>query len=129
MRDTSLKDPDLTLNELLRQARFEWHGVRLGQPDWGDASHSIALTVWSLTGRIVFHFMINAWRERLSFELPLPGKQFGGSWRRWLDTSFDSPADIVPLVEAPAVSGKSYELPPHSLAVLLARAATGRAER
>ena len=129
MRDISVEVPDLTLNELLRQARFEWHGVQLGQPDWSDDSHSIALTVWSLTGRIVLHFMVNAWRETLRFELPLPQDLPGGFWRRWLDTSLTSPCDIVPIVEAPVVDGKSYELPPHSLGVLLARASTERAER
>ncbi|HZV82595.1 MAG TPA: glycogen debranching protein GlgX, partial [Geobacteraceae bacterium] len=80
MRDISLEVPDLTLNELLRQARFEWHGVRMGKPDWGDDSHSIALTIWSLTGRIIFHFMVNAWRDALTFELPHPRELPGGFW-------------------------------------------------
>jgi len=129
MRDTSLEVPDLTLNELLRQARFEWHGVRLGQPDWDDDSHSIALTIWSLTGRIIFHFMVNAWRESLTFELPLPRELPGGFWRRWLDTSIASPGDIMSMVEAPVVEGRSYELPPFSMAVLIARTSTRRGER
>jgi len=129
MRDYSMAAAELTLNELLRQARFEWHGVHLGQPDWSDSSHSIALTVRSLTGRICFHFMVNAWKETLPFELPLPGEEFGGSWRRWLDTSLDSPADIVPLIEAPLFSGSSYVLSPHSLAVLIARADAGLSEQ
>ncbi|ABQ25013.1 glycogen debranching protein GlgX [Geotalea uraniireducens] len=124
-RDLAVEDPDLTLNQLLRQARLEWHGVRLGRPDWGDNSHSIALTTWSLTGRFVFHLMVNAWRESLAFELPLVRKQPGVGWRRWLDTSLASPADIVPLDETPAVEGKTYELPPHSLAVMFARAPAG----
>jgi len=124
-RDLAVEDPDLTLNQLLRQARLEWHGVRLGRPDWGDNSHSIALTTWSLTGRFVFHLMVNAWRESLAFELPLVRKQPGVGWRRWLDTSLASPADIVPLDETPAVEGETYELPPHSLAVMFARAPAG----
>ena len=33
---------ELSLNELLRHAEFDWHGVRLGKPDWTDDSHSIA---------------------------------------------------------------------------------------
>ncbi len=28
----------LSLNELLRRAQIDWHGVRLGQPDWSDNS-------------------------------------------------------------------------------------------
>jgi len=73
--------------------------------------------------------MVNAWKETLPFELPLPGEEFGGSWRRWLDTSLDSPADIVPLIESPLFSGSSYVLSPHSLAVLIARADAGLSEQ
>lgn len=124
-RDLAVEDPDLTLNQLLHQARLEWHGVRLGRPDWGENSHSIALTTWSLTGRFVFHLMVNAWREPLAFELPTVREQPGGGWRRWLDTSLAAPADIVPLDETPAVEGETYELPPHSLAVMFARVPAG----
>ena len=35
----------LSLKQLLRRAEIDWHGVRLGRPDWGDYSHSIAFTV------------------------------------------------------------------------------------
>ncbi len=120
-RDIALEDPDLTLNQLLGQARLEWHGVRLGQPDWGDDSHCIALSVWSMSGRVVFHFMVNAWKQPLEFELPPAEELPGGHWRRWLDTSLPSPADIVSLDEAPIVAGASYPLPPHSVAVMVAR--------
>ena len=95
-RDMAVEDPDLTLNQLLGQARLEWHGVRLGRPDWGDESHSIALTAWSLTGRFAFHLMVNAWREPLAFELPAAPQPPAGRWRRWIDTSLPSPDDIVP---------------------------------
>ena len=36
---------ELSLKELLRRAEFDWHGVRLGKPDWADDSHSIACTI------------------------------------------------------------------------------------
>ncbi|HEY5974497.1 MAG TPA: glycogen debranching enzyme, partial [Geobacteraceae bacterium] len=121
-RAIAVDDPDLTLNELLRQGRFEWHGVRLGQPDWGESSHSIALTVWSLNEKVVFHLMVNAYWGPLTFQLPPSRELPGGSWRRWVDTSREAPLDITPLHEAPVVAADAYELPPHSLAVLLARA-------
>ncbi len=121
-RDIAVEDPDLTLNQLLGQARLEWHGARLGQPDWGDDSHSIALTAWSLTRRFAFHVMINAWWEPLEFKLPPAQELPGGRWRRWLDTSLPSPGDIVPMDEAPAFEGGTYALPPRSLAVIFARA-------
>jgi glycogen operon protein len=111
-------DPGLTLNQLLERARIEWHGVRLGQPDWGKDSHSIAFTVWSLSGRTAFHFMVNAWREPLEFELPPTPALTGNCWHRWLDTALPSPADIVELAEAPAVTRKTYQISANSLAVM-----------
>jgi isoamylase len=124
-RDNAAEDPDLTLNQLLSRSRLEWHGVRSGKPDWSHDSHSIALTAWSLNGRFVFHFILNAWREPLVFELPRSRELPGRRWHRWLDTSLASPADILPLDETQVVEGGTYELPPHSLAVMLAPDASG----
>jgi glycogen operon protein len=31
----------LSLNELLRRAEIDWHGVRLGRPDWSDSSQAL----------------------------------------------------------------------------------------
>jgi glycogen operon protein len=121
--DLAVGVPDLTLNQLLSQSRLAWHGIRLGQPDWSLNSHSIALTVWSLTGRVVFHFIFNSWWRPLSFELPQLQELPGSRWRRWLDTSLASPSDIIPLDEAPVVEGGTYELQSLSLAVMLAGAA------
>ena len=42
----------LTLNEVLRRGEIDWHGVRLGCPDWSDDSHSIACTVRSGTASL-----------------------------------------------------------------------------
>jgi isoamylase len=119
--DGTENNSDLTLNKLIRQARIEWHGVRLGQPDWGDDSHSIALTAWCLNSRFAFHFMVNAWWEPLSFELPKLRELLGEGWHRWLDTSLSSPEDIVPWEDAPRIEGGTYQLPPRSVAVVLAR--------
>jgi glycogen operon protein len=124
--DLALTDPAMTLNQLLGQARLEWHGVSLGKPDWGEDSHSLALTAWTLSRRVAFHLMINAWREPLAFELPPAPDLPGGRWRRWLDTSLLSPADIVPLDEAPEVGNGTYELQSHSVAVVFARGLDAR---
>jgi glycogen operon protein len=121
LRDIALADPAMTLNQILGQARLEWHGVSLGKPDWGEDSHSLALTAWTLSRRVAFHLMINAWREPLAFELPPAGDPPGGRWRRWFDTSLPSPADIVPLEEAPEVGNGTYALPSHSVAVVFTR--------
>jgi isoamylase len=112
----------LTLNQLLSQARLEWHGVKLGAPDWSHESHSIALTAWSATRRVVFHYMVNAYWKPLTFSLPSPKKLPGGSWYRWLDTSRASPDDIVPWDSMPAVTTNTYRLVGRSLVILIAAA-------
>jgi isoamylase len=63
---------ELSLNELLRRAEFDWHGVRLGKPDWTDDSHSIACTIRATPLRLPLwlHVMINAYWEALDFDLP-----------------------------------------------------------
>ncbi len=111
---------ELTLNQLLGQARLEWHGVRLHTPDLSDFSHSIALTAWS-GRRVVFHYMVNAYWNPLSFRLPSPKKLPGGAWQRWIDTSRASPEDIVPWDEMQDVTTGKYRLPGRSIAVLVAR--------
>ena len=111
---------NLTLNQFLGQARLEWHGVRLGAPDWSHESHSIALTAGSASSRVVFHYMVNAYWKPLSFTLPSPKKLPGGTWYRWIDTSRDSPEDIVPWDAMTAITGNSYRLVGRSLVVLIA---------
>jgi glycogen operon protein len=120
-RDLAVEDPGLTLNQFLNRARLEWHGIKPGQPDWGNESHSVALTAWSLTRRFAVHLIVNAWREPLTFELPAASQSEGCRWLRWIDTSLASPDDIVPPGAAPAIEDGTYRLPPHSAAVLLAR--------
>ena len=79
-RDVLAEVAALSLNQLLRRARIEWHGVALQRPDWSDHSHSLALTLQSLHARFLLHGMLNAYWERLTFELPpVPAEQ---AWRR-----------------------------------------------
>ena len=113
---------ELTLSQLLGQARLEWHGVHLGSPDWSHESHSIALSAWNGTKRMVFHYMVNAYWEPLMFKLPSPDKLPGGTWHRWIDTSLASPEDIVSWDDMPIVVADSYMLPARTLVVLIAKA-------
>jgi isoamylase len=113
----------LSLNQLLRRAEIDWHGVQLGRPDWSDSSHSLALTVRPRQRQIPLwlHVMFNAYWEALDFELPLaPGAAFAG-WQRWIDTSLESPEDIMDAPAAPSVPGIRYRVAPRSVAVLFAR--------
>jgi isoamylase len=123
----------LTLNQLLRQAQVQWHGVKPNQPDWGYDSHSLAFSLRSFRGRLIFHFMMNAYWEALDFELPpieapsnnlsqdSGGEGNGVPWRRWIDTSLDSPEDICSWIDAPDVRDSTYRVQPRSIVVLVSQ--------
>ena len=114
----------MSLNELIAQARKAWHGVRLGQPDWGAHSHSVALTAELRRERLLVHIILNAYHEPLAFELPPPGADNGsGCWHRWIDTALDSPSDIVDWNVAPALPELTYAATNRSVVVLFARLA------
>jgi glycogen operon protein len=113
-------EPHVSLDQLLSKASRTWHGVKLGQPDWSAESHSLAFTAQFPSGNLFFHAILNAYWEPLEFELPPPGKD-GDAWRRWIDTSLESPQDIVEWRDAPVVSEQSYRAGPRSVIVLFAR--------
>jgi len=120
-RDVVEEGEKLSLNQLLQQARIEWHGVALKRPDWSEHSHSLAFTLRSLGARFLFHGMLNAYWEPLTFELPRVLGEGEQGWRRCIDTALASHDDIFPWAEAPRVGALSYMVQPRSL-VLLARA-------
>jgi isoamylase len=107
----------LSLNQLIAQAKKAWHGVKLLQPDWGASSHSVVFGLELRQEGLLFHFILNAYREPLDFELPPESQR----WCRWIDTALDSPQDIVPWETAPPVSGSTYRAGAHSVVALFAR--------
>jgi glycogen operon protein len=109
-----------SLSQLLRVADITWHGVKLGQPDWSAASHSLALCFEAPNENLLVYFILNAYWEPLEFELPLANN--GNPWRRWIDTTLDSPADITEWESAPPVEMPIWRAGPHSVTVLYARA-------
>lgn len=113
-----------TLNQWLRESNNTWHGVRLNQPDWSAWSHSVALGAEIVRDKYFVHWMLNAYGEPLDFELPTAGGRCDGKWRRWLDTSLESPEDIVEWKDARPCPGCTYRVSPHSVAVLYALAET-----
>jgi len=123
-RDFSDDGQALSLNQLLHQARVHWHGVRLNQPDWGEDSHSIAATLESLSGRITYHLILNAYWGALDFELPQPMAAAEG-WRRLLDTGLDGGEEIRGWREAARVHEPLYRAGPRSV-VLLGSARQGQ---
>jgi isoamylase len=117
--DLSLTNPNISLNQYLRLAKFHWHGVKLNQPDWNSHSHSIALSARSLTGRFAIHLMINAYWEELRFEIPSSKDLSANQWRRWIDTFRESPDDIISnWNEAPVIDENVYTVKPRSVVCL-----------
>jgi glycogen operon protein len=123
-RDVVAEATAPSLNQLLRRARIEWHGVALKCPDWSNHSHSLAFTLRSLRGRFLLHGMLNAYWEPLTFELPPVPTGGRQSWRRCIDTARASPNDICPWESAPLVVQATYVVQPRSV-VLLALALEG----
>jgi glycogen operon protein len=117
-RDLVAEDRALSLNALLRRARVEWHGVRLGQPDWSDHSHSLAFTLRSRHARFSFHAMFSAYWEPLTFELPPSPAGGERAWHRCIDTALDSPDDIQAWQAAPVVEQPGYTVQPRSVVLL-----------
>jgi glycogen operon protein len=99
-------------------AERTWHGIKLGQPDWSPASHTLALLVEAHGRKLLLYLIVNGYWEPLDFELP-PACD-GNCWRRWIDTSLESPNDIVEWQTAPSVPASSYSTGPRSVIVLYA---------
>jgi isoamylase len=124
-RDLEPARQHLYLNEILLQANKTWHGVKLGQPDWGDTSHSLAISAETPNKEQLLYVILNAYWGPLEFELPRAGDADGNSWLRWIDTTLDSPLDIVDWETAPTVPGRVYRAGPRSVVVLFARLGNG----
>jgi glycogen operon protein len=120
-RDVEPELQRMSLTQVLERAKIVWHGVKLGQPDWGDHSHSLAVTAENLDEGLMFHLMLNAYWETLDFELPPAGVDGRSGWRRWIDTARDTPDDIVAWRDAPPVPGPTYRVEPRSVVVLFSR--------
>jgi isoamylase len=70
---------------------------------------------------MLFHAIFNAYWEPLEFELLPVVDSAQVQWRRWIDTSLDSPHDIVEYEEeAPTIGGRIYPTGPRSVVMLFA---------
>jgi isoamylase len=117
LRDVEHERQRVSLNQLIRQADKTWHGVKVGQPDWSDNSHSLAFEARIWRG-IRIYLILNAYWEPLDFELPPVEAGNSAPWRRWIDTSLESPYDIVPWETAPSLSDQTYRAVARSVVVL-----------
>ncbi len=116
LRDVEHERRRVSLTTMLQRANKAWHGAKLNQPDWGEGSHSVALTAEMRNEGLCFHLILNAYWEPLEFELPKP--EGGPAWRRWIDTALDSPQDIVPWQTAPVVPDLAYRVQARSVVML-----------
>jgi glycogen operon protein len=127
MRNIEHEKMRVPLGKLIRSSHGHWHGTKLNQPDWSDDSHSVALTVNLRQEKLLVHFIFNAHWDALTFQLPGSFENRPISWRRWIDTSLDSPNDISKWTEAPWHEGYEYQVTARSTVVLfteLANSAT-----
>jgi len=60
----------------------------------------------------------NAFWQPLQFELPPARKDQPLQWRRWIDTSLESPDDIVSWEQAEPIPGSMYLAQPRSVVIL-----------
>jgi glycogen operon protein len=110
----------VNLNELLRAAEIQLHGVRLNEPDLTPESHSLAISVRDRRRPIMFHVMFNAYWEPLTFELPRFAPGAGECWHRWIDTDRDAPDDVCAAPFAATVEDPGYAVQARSMVVLIA---------
>jgi isoamylase len=120
LRDEEHERLRVSLNQLIRQAKTAWHGVKLNQPDWSPSSHSVAFSAEIMKEKLIFHLILNVYWEALDFELPPVGNGGGNPWRRWIDTALDSPQDIVAWQSSPSITRSIYRAEPRSVVVLFA---------
>jgi isoamylase len=121
LRDFEPDGQGVSLNQFLRGTNLIWHGVKLGQPDWGKTSHSIAFTVEIPREGLLYHLIVNAYSEPLDFELPRVDRAGETPWRRWIDTALESPHDILEWEAAESVPGQAYRAEANSVVMLFAR--------
>lgn len=105
---------------------ISWHGVEPGRPDWGERSHSLAFMICGQHDHALggpgefFYAAFNMHADELVFQLPaLPTRW---RWHLLADTAQESPGDIHPPAEAPALDDQSRcRLLPHSTVLLIGR--------
>jgi glycogen operon protein len=117
-RSTEHERRRVSLSRMIREATKSWHGVKLDRPDWGEQSHSLALSAVLREQGSEVYLILNAYWEPLDFELPA-GSGPAGRWRRWIDTSLASPEDIGRWQDGPEWTASTYPAGSRSVVVLV----------
>ena len=123
LRDQTAERQRVSLTQMLHQAKTAWHGVKHLQPDWSPRSHALAFGADMRREGLELYVIMNAYWEPLSFELPETTES--DPWCRWIDTSLETPEDIVPWQTVRAVAHqRSYAAGPRSVVVLARQVAS-----
>jgi glycogen operon protein len=115
--DQGTSGDDISLEDYLGSAHIKWHGTVLDEPDWGVDSHSIAAAFHNHALNNVRYIAINSYWNSLEFQLP-PLSGPSSRWIRIIDTSLESPNDIVDVERGAEVMGPAYVVNPHSIVML-----------
>jgi glycogen operon protein len=113
---------------LLRPRHFEceergercltWHGSRLGQVDWSEASHSLGMHLQGRLDESEIYLIAHAEEKHADFTLPTTGK--GAPWRLFIDTSLPAErASCVPGDEVEIANQRCYRVQGNSVVVLV----------
>jgi glycogen operon protein len=102
-----------------REPSISWHGVKLGQPDWREASHSLAFSLRHPQANEHLHVIFNAYWSALEFELPLLAA--GKIWHRVVDTDLALSDAVCELGGTSPYTGYSYRVTARSCVVLIAQ--------
>jgi glycogen operon protein len=105
---------------------ISWHGVKSGEPDWGEHSHSLAFMICGQHDHAMggpgefFYAAFNMHNKPLPFALPaLPA---GWQWHLLADTARPAPDDIHEPGQEPRLEGAPVlDLPPKSVVLCLGR--------
>jgi glycogen operon protein len=103
-----------------------WHGIRPGEPDWSNDSHSLAFSLHNPEYSEELYVVMNAYWDSLDFELPPPCGHEGCAWYRLVDTALPSPHDINSTEPSEPLALSVYSVSSRSVVVLLAKGTENR---
>ncbi|HBH23848.1 MAG TPA: glycogen debranching enzyme GlgX [Cytophagales bacterium] len=102
----------------IAKPHIAWHGIKLNAPDWGGKSHSLAFTLSHPEADETLQLMVNAYWEKLRFELPV--LKNGKKWHQIINTFQAHPHDFNLPHHAPQVGNGSIDVMERSVIVVMA---------